>query len=175
MKKLFLATTFILAISITTSFAQEKKQLTTTPQKVENTTQDKTKLSTTKNDELKKESTKKAHSTCNDSSKKEGSCCDKKRACNKENASTKEKTTAEKQIAPPVKQRPSNHPALQQTFPGGEHEKKGTSEVKLEKKDLNSNAKSDKSKRAITRRDSRVAKSIDENNANTLQKNIGKK
>ena len=169
MKKLILATTFILAISVTTTFAQEKRELKAAPKKVENTTQDKAKLGTAK----EKETSKKVESTCPESLKKEHGCTDKK-ALSKEKKGAKlqqkPEPATEKQVVPPmIKQRPSNHPALQQTFPGGEHDKRVSADVKAEKKEAvdakrveKRRANSKELNKAPERRNSRVTKAAEE-------------
>ncbi len=197
MKKLILATTFILALSITTSFAQDKKDVKAVPQKkVESTTQNKTKLSTAKEDALKKEATKDVKSDCPESLKKEHGCTDKKLEV-KEVKDKKTATEKEKPLKPIIKQRPSDHPSLQQTYPGGEHDKR-VSAVKDERKEAGNAKKIEKRRtkskdlqRSPERRERRVAKTNDErrdskatkateeeksdNKASTLQKSIGKK
>ncbi len=168
MKKLFLATTFILALSITTLFAQDRKEANSATKKVENTTQEKAKLNTAK----EKEATKKAESNCcPESAKKGAGCCDKKTVSKDKNgAKLQEKPATEKQVAPPmIKQRPSNHPALQQTFPGGEHDKRVSANVKAEKKEALDAKKVEKRRtnskelnKAPERRNSRVTKATKE-------------
>ncbi len=68
-----------------------------------------------------------------------------------------------------IKQRPSNHPALQQTFPGGEHDKRVSANVKAEKKEALDAKKVEKRRtnskelnKAPERRNSRVTKATEE-------------
>lgn len=177
MKKLILATTFILAISVTTTFAQENRQSATVQKKVENTTQNKTKLSTIKKSELQKETTKKVEpNCCTESTKKESGCCDKKSVSKDNKKSFQQKPATDKQVAPPmIKQRPSNHPALQQTFPGGEHDKRVSADVKVQKKEAadakrveKRRANSKELNKAPERRNSRVTK-VTEEKKETIQ------
>lgn len=155
MKKLILSTALVLAVSVTTAFAQEKKQLSTST-KIENSTQKKTKLSSvsTKDSDAKKE----VKTTCPEATK-DGGCCSKSKS-----------TEQQKQVAPPIKQRPSNHPALQQTFPGG----KDANKVSVSKEETQKKGLQDK-KSTTTKDKDGVSTTKQKEATKTLQRSATKK